>query len=183
MSAESLVTAILALASNVPEERALAHVEAAQTAAIEHDIPVEVLLSVAYVESRYDSRALSRRECESDDPDSCTRKHGIWAPSTKPPKARPSWFCGVMQTGGYVSWDECQKMRTDDAYAYLRGAEHLQAWRNTKPCAQLDDDLRMRCALAGYNGGNAALATFKTNRYAGWVLTLAARITARAAQS
>lgn len=182
MSVESLVTAIIALASNVPADTAREHVEAAQAAAIEHDIPVEILLGIAYVESRYDPRALSRKECETADPESCVRKTGVWPKATKPPKAKPSWFCGPMQTGGYVTWDECQKMRTDVAYAYGVGAEHLRAWLDDKRCAKLGDDDRLHCALAGYNGGNQALATFKTSRYANWVITLSTRIAARAAQ-
>jgi hypothetical protein len=176
MSIESLVTAIIAMVSNVPADRALAHAEAVQAAAIEHDVPVEILLSIAYIESRYDGRALSRKECATDDPESCTRKTGIWPKATKPPRARPSWFCGVMQTGGYVAWDECQRMREDVTYAYSVGAAHLQAWRNDKRCAALDDDLRLRCALAGYNGGNAALTNYKTSKYARWVLLQRDRI-------
>lgn len=181
MSVEGLVAAIISL-SSVPVGRAQVHAEAAEAAALAHNIPVEVLLGIAYVESRYDPRALSRKECESEDPESCTRKTGIWPKDTKPPKARPSWYCGPMQTGGYVSWDECQRMRTDVAYAYETGAAHLQAWLDDKRCAKLDADPRLRCALAGYNGGNQALASYKTSKYANWVLALSARISARAAQ-
>lgn len=170
MTLETLIAALVAMVTNLPAERARVHVDAAMTAAAEHQLPVELLLGIAYVESRYDSRALSRKECETDDPDSCTRKTGIWPKATRPPKARPSWFCGAMQTGGYVPWAECQKMRTDVAYAYQIGAQHLQAWLDDKRCARLADDARLRCALAGYNGGNAGVAAYKNSKYARWVL-------------
>jgi hypothetical protein len=170
MTLESLIAAVIALASNVPTDQARIHVEAANTAATEHALPVELLLAMAYVESRYDQRALSRMECETADRASCVRKTGIWPKATKPSKARPSWYCGPMQTGGYVPWAECQKMREDVTYGYGAGAAHLQAWLDDKRCARLKDAPRLRCALAGYNGGNDALANAATNKYANWVL-------------
>jgi hypothetical protein len=80
-----------------------------------------------------------------------------------------------MQTGGYVSWAECQKRREDVAYGYATGVEHLQAWLDDKRCARRGDD-RLRCALAGYNGGNAGVEAYKTSRYANWVLVTRDRI-------
>jgi len=179
---EPLIFAITALVTSLSPEQAREHVEAATAAATEQT-PVELLLSIAFIESRYDPRALSRNECESADPESCTRKTGVWPRAARPPKARPSWYCGPMQTGGYVPWDECQRMRTDVAYAYGVGAAHLQAWLDDKRCARLPVDDRLRCALAGYNGGNQALTNYKTSRYTNWVLTIRSRIVRNAARA
>lgn len=184
MLLEPLIVAITALVTSLSPEQARTHVEAA-IAASTAQVPADLLLSIAYIESRYDARALSRRECETAAPESCVRKTGVWPKATKPPQARPSWFCGPMQTGGYVSWDECQKMRTDVAYAYSVGVHELTKWLDDRRCARLGDD-RLRCALAGYNGGNAAVADYKSSKYARWVLTIRARVAryvARAAAS
>lgn len=182
MSLESLIGAITALVTSLSPEQAREHVEAAMAAATT-EFPAELLLGIAYVESHYDPRALSRKECEGVDPGSCTRKTGLWLKTTKPPKARPSWYCGPMQTGGYVPWRECQKMRTDIAYAYAMGVQHLQDWHNDKRCAHLTDAARLNCALAGYNGGNDAVANYKTSRYARWVRIQQQRIVRFAARS
>lgn len=170
MTPETLIAAIVAMVSGLPPDQARAHVEAAITVAAEHQLPVELVLGIAYVESRFDPRALSRMECETADRESCTRKTGIWPKATKPPKARPSWYCGPLQSGGYVPWAECQKMRDDIAYGYNAGAAGLVAWMNDSRCRNLKDGKQLRCALAGYNGGNAALANAATNKYANWVL-------------
>ncbi len=176
MTLEALIAAITALVSYLPPERAREHVDAALTVAAETKLPVELLLGVAYVESRYDQRALSRIECEPDDPESCVRKTGAWHKATKPPRAKPSWFCGPLQSGGNVAWAECQRMRSDVLYGYRAGARELHAWLDDKRCARLDAVARLRCALAGYNGGNASVATYKTSRYANWVFALRDRI-------
>jgi hypothetical protein len=176
MTLESLVTAILAMVSPLPADQARLHAEAAITVAAEQQLPVDLLLSIAYVESRYDQRALSRMECETSDRASCARKTGVWPKATKPPKARPSWYCGPLQGGGWVPWSECQKMREDVVYGYSAGAKELTAWMNDSRCRGLKDEKRLRCALAGYNGGNAALANAATNKYANWVLIVQARI-------
>lgn len=170
MTLETFVAAVIAMASHVPADRARAHVEAAITAATEYSFPVELVLAMAYVESRFDERALSRMECETKDRASCVRKTGIWPKATKPPKAQPSWYCGPMQAGGWVPWAECQKLREDVAYGYGIGARELTAWMDDSRCRNLKDEKRLRCALAGYNGGNAALANAATNKYANWVL-------------
>jgi hypothetical protein len=169
MTPETLIAAIIAMVSGLPPDQARSHVEAAITVAAEHQLPVELVLGIAYVESRFDARALSRMECETADRASCTRKTGIWTKATKPPKARPSWYCGPMQSGGYVPWTTCQKMRSDVAYGYQTGAEGLVAWMNDKRCRRLGKDAQLRCALAGYNGGNAGVAAYRTHKYVNWV--------------
>lgn len=177
MSIEALIAAIVAMTFHLSPDQARIHVEAAEAAATE-DVPVELLLGMAYVESRFDPRALSRVECTTkNDPSTCARKTGIWASSTRPPKAKPSWYCGPMQTGGYVSWAECQRMREDVPYAYQVGAEHLTAWLNDKRCRVLrSSGDRLRCALAGYNGGNVAVAAYDKSRYVNWVFAARDRV-------
>jgi len=184
MILEPLITAITALVLSLSPNQAREHVEAA-TAVATTEFPVELLLSVAYIESRYNPRALSRIECTIADPENCARKTGVWPKSTQPPNVKPktSWYCGPMQTGGYVPWNVCQKMRTDIAYAYAVGAAHLQEWFDDKRCVRLSEDDRLRCALAGYNGGNAALTNYKTSKYARWVLTIRTRILRNAARA
>lgn len=176
MTVEMLVVALVAMVSGLPVDQARAHVEAAVAAADAHDLAPELLLGIAYVESRYDPRALSRLECESSDKASCVRKTGVWPRPTRPPNARPSWYCGPMQSGGYVPWRDCQRMRTDLMYGYTTGARELTIWLHDRRCARLDADDQLLCALAGYNGGNAAVVTYKTSRYAHWVLRQRARI-------
>lgn len=173
MSLEALIAAIVALTFHLPMDKARIHVEAAQRAAAEYKLPAELLLGIALVESRFDERALSRLECDGDD---CKRKTGVWPRATRPPKARPSWFCGPMQTGGNVSWAECQKMRTDVDYGYRVGAKELTIWMDDKTCRGLPDGDRLRCALAGYNGGYAGAANYKRLKYVSWVLLMRDRI-------
>lgn len=164
MTLEHLISALVAMVTGLSADQARANADAAMAAATDR-VPVELLLGMAYVESRYNPKALSRIECAPDDPESCARKTGVWLKATRPPQARPSWFCGPLQTGGWVSWDECQKMRTDVAYAYRIGVRELTAWLDDKRCARLDDDVRLRCALTGYNGGNAAVAAHRESAY------------------
>jgi hypothetical protein len=75
-----------------------------------------------------------------------------------------------LQSGGYVPWAECQKMRTDVAYGYRAGARELTAWMNDARCKHLGDNARLRCALAGHDAGNAGVATYRTVKYVDWVL-------------
>ena len=178
MTLEALVAAVIAISFKLPPEQARVHVEAAIAAATEHDIPVELLLGVAYIESRFDARALSRLECETADPASCKRKIGVWPQATEPPKVRPSssWYCGPLQSGGYVPWTECQKMRVDIAYGYSAGAKELATWMNDARCRRLQGIARFRCALAGHNAGNAGVAQAATLKYVDWVFWARDRI-------
>ena len=177
MTVEAFIVALLTMVSSTSSDQARANVDGAMAAAVKHpQLSVELLLGVAYVESRFDPRALSRIECETDDPKSCTRKTGVWPRTTKPPKARPSWYCGPLQSGGYVSWEECQKMRADVVYGYEAGARELTIWLDDKRCKSLPDDDRLRCALAGHNAGNAGVASYKTLAYVDWVFAARDRV-------
>lgn len=178
MTIESFIVAILAVTGSAAPHtpsHARVHAEGAQAAAT-NNFPVEVLLGTAYVESRFYQQALSRLECESADPKSCVRKTGVWASHVPPPTARPDWYCGPLQTGGWVTWAECQRMRTDVPYGYQQGVRELTKWWNDPACARLSDDDRLRCTLAGHNAGYAGAASYKTLPYVVDVLKARDRI-------
>src|SRR5690242_5591334 len=83
---------------------AYAHVEAA-TAAANDNVTAELLLGIAFVESRFDPTATSRVE-------GTTRRTGRY-PTTEMPAGlnpRASLFCGPLQTFA-ASWASCLGMR------------------------------------------------------------------------
>lgn len=127
----------------------------AATEAATPDIPEEVLLGLAWVESRYYPTAVSRVE-------NGKRVTGI--PKWKsPPKGTHSFFCGVTQISAGDSWEKCRSVQ--DVYlAYRTAVKELTAWMSTKICNR-----NLRCALAGYDGGFQA-TKYKTSRYAEYVL-------------
>jgi hypothetical protein len=81
-----LLLALLALRPALPEPAAAAHVAAA-VAASAPDLPPEVLLGVAAVESGFSGRVLSWRECAGG---ACRRRTGPWRAAAPPPKAKPA---------------------------------------------------------------------------------------------
>ena len=115
----------------------------------------ELLLGLAYAESRYDMDALSRIECLPRRP--CRRITTVWRKKTKPRYARPSWFCGPVQTGGHVPWKVCQRMREDPAFAYASAAKELAVWLSDPVCRRLRGQKRLVCGIRGYAGGYAAV--------------------------
>lgn len=175
---EFLITAIVSMSFKLPIDQARLHVEAAVAAARNHHAQLlmseqevtELLLGMAYIESRYAPLSLSRRERVEN---SYRRVTGIWAGDQPPPNAAPSWFCGPLQTGGNVSWDDCQRMRTDLPYAYETGAKELRAWFADPQCRDRKD--RLVCALHGYGGGYAMINA-GTHKYPGNVLHATQRI-------
>jgi hypothetical protein len=145
-------------------EMAYAHIEAANAAATEQ-ISVELLLGIAYIESRFDPTALSRIE-------GTARRTGRY-PSTTPParlNKRGSMFCGPLQTHA-TSWSRCLAMR-DLKTGYAAAVEELQQWLR---------DRRVRGsvprALAGHGCGNVGVlargaVTRSCNGYPGRVLAM-----------
>jgi hypothetical protein len=142
---------------------AYAHVEAAQAAATAHVSP-ELLLAIAYVESRYDPTATSRVE-------GTHRRTGRY-PSTVAPAhlaVGASLYCGVLQT--YAgSWDDCLALRALPA-AYAAGAAELEQWLRDK---RVRGDIAL--ALAGHGCGNRGVTTGKCNAYPDRVLWIARRL-------
>jgi hypothetical protein len=136
-----------------------AHVEAAEAAATDQ-ISSELLLGIAFVESRYDVTAVSRVERH-------TRKTGRY-PSTTAPAAldrRASLFCGPLQTYA-SSWSRCMDMRNLKV-AYAAGAAEIEHWLR---------DRRVRGsvtrALAGHGCGNQGVLTGICNGYPDRVLSM-----------
>ena len=138
---------------------AYAHVEAAEAAATDQ-VPSELLLGIAFVESRYDPTAVSRVEGR-------TRKTGRY-PSTTPPARldrRASLFCGPLQTYA-ASWTVCMGMRNLKV-AYAAAAAEIDRWMR---------DRRVRGnvtrALAGHGCGNYGVRTGACNGYPRRVLAM-----------
>lgn len=139
---------------------AFAHAEAASRAATTH-VDAELLLAIAFVESRFDPTATSRVEAGK-------RRTGHY-PSTSAPAnldRRASLYCGPLQTFA-GSWTDCVALR-DLPSAYAAGASELQQWLRDK---RVRGDLTL--ALAGHGCGNAGVTTGKCNNYPGRVLWIA----------
>lgn len=150
MSASILVAALLHLFPYYLDPvTAQANVDAALMASEATGVDPVLLLGMAYVESRFNPYSLSRIQCKGK---RCKRVTGAWLGDDPPPGARPTWYCGVLQTGGAVPWEECLRLRDLDA-AYLSGAQHLVEWQGMSPCAKQRKEVRLDCALRGYNGG------------------------------
>jgi hypothetical protein len=181
MSIELLIAAIVAMSFQLSPEDARKHVEAATAAAHTHYAQLhlseaataQLFLGMSYIESRYTPLTLSRREPGRGG--AYRRVTGVWTASTPPPGARPSWFCGPLQTGGNVPWETCQRMREDLVYGYTAGADELVTWYNDPACRTHTGEARLTCALHGYGGGYAAVRA-GTQRYPANVLIAARRI-------
>lgn len=141
---------------------AYAHVEAAEAVASEQ-LPIELLLAVAFVESRFDPTAVSRVQGR-------TRRTGRYPSTEVPAHLNPhaSLFCGPLQTFA-SSWSTCLGMR-DLKTAYTAGAVELGDWLR---------DRRVRGnvtrALAGHGCGNYGVITGNCNGYPGRVLDMERR--------
>jgi hypothetical protein len=147
-----------------------AHVEAAEAAATDQ-IPSELLLGIAFVESRYDATAVSRVERQS-------RKTGHYPSTTAPAQLdlRASLFCGPLQTYA-ASWSACMGMRNLKV-AYAAGAAEIDRWLR---------DRRVRGsvarALAGHGCGNRGVLTGACNGYPGRVMAMERQLSRPASQT
>ena len=156
----------LRLAATHPQldvEDAFAHARAATHAATPK-VSAELLLAVAFVESRFDPLALSRIEGK--------HRRGGHYPSDVPPKRLrrgSSLYCGPLQTFA-ANWDDCLAQR-DLALGYTNGAKEITRWLHDR---RVRGD--MTRALAGYGCGNRGVRTGKCNRYPGRVLWQAKRL-------
>jgi hypothetical protein len=141
---------------------ALAHVQAA-TAASTDEVSVELLLAVAYVESRFDPRWVSYVERH-------TRKRCRYRGSTPPKRLakNTSLYCGPLQTRA-LTWKACLAQRGLDV-SYQRAATELTNWLHDR---RVRGDISR--ALAGYGCGNHGVRTGKCNRYQARVLYQASR--------
>jgi len=158
-----LALRLTAAVPSLPPEVAYDHAAAA-VAAETDQVAAELLLGIAFVESRFDPTAVSRVEGR-------TRKTGSY-PTTEAPAQldrRASLFCGPLQT--YAgSWSVCVGMR-ELSTAYAAGAGELQQWLH---------DPRVRGstvrALAGHGCGNFGVTTGHCNGYPERVLDMARRL-------
>jgi hypothetical protein len=141
----------------------IAHARAAELAATPQ-LSAELLLGMAYVESRFDPLAVSRIEGHR-------RRVGHYA-SNEPP-ARwlkgSSLYCGPLQTFA-ATWGQCMEQR-QLTIAYSTGAKEMTRWLRDR---RVRGDMSL--ALAGYGCGNLGVKTGKCNRYPGRVLWQAKRL-------
>jgi hypothetical protein len=143
-------------------DAAYAHIEAAEAAATEQ-VSAELLLGIAFVESRFDPTATSRVE-------GGVRRLGRY-PSTTPPRRldpRRGLFCGPLQTIA-LSWARCLAMR-DLKTAYAAGASEITTWLRDR---RVRGDIPR--ALAGHGCGNHGVRTGACNRYQSRVLGMERR--------
>ncbi len=129
-----------------------AHVAAA-TAAATPDVPPELLLAIAFVESRYDATATSRVVAGK-------RRTGPYR-STEPPAhldPHASLFCGPLQTFART-WSECLAQR-DLAVGYAAAVSELTHWLGDRRAHH-----SIVRALAGHGCGNAGVVTGRCNGY------------------
>jgi hypothetical protein len=146
----------------LPPDAAYAHVAAATAAATEQ-VPAELLLGIAFVESRFDATAVSRVE-------DGTRKTGAYPPAAAPARLdrRASLYCGPLQTYA-ASWPACMQMRNLET-AYAAGAAEIRQWLRDRRV-----DGHVRRALAGHGCGNHGVLTGRCNGYPERVLTITQR--------
>lgn len=172
---ETIIAALLSFYPKIGNDSvAREHVQAALDAEAATGIPATLLLGQAYVESRYNPYALSRMQCEGKGDDAvCKRKTGVWKGDKKPGGSKPSWYCGILQVGGYVPWSECVELR-DISYNYLAGAKHLKEWMDDSHCSKRKEADRLHCAFLGYGGGYGAIES--------WTSTYPARVLAKQKQ-
>lgn len=154
----ALALRLTATEPSVSPEDAYAHVEAATQAATD-EVSREVLLAMAFIESRFERHTLSRMEGKR-------RVHGRYH-STTPPKRmnkHGSMYCGPLQTRA-KTWADCLAQRNDLVLAYRGGARELTNWLRDR---HVKGDLTR--ALLGYGCGYRGVKTGKCNRYPNRVL-------------
>jgi hypothetical protein len=136
------------------------------SAAVDHSdatLRPELLLGMAYVESRFDPTATSRIEGN-------VRRTGSY-PSLAPPRGgvRGSLFCGPLQAHA-KTWQQCLALR-ELAAGYAAGATEMRTWLRDGRVAG-----SVRRALIGHGCGNHGLAANRCRGYPARVLRFAARL-------
>lgn len=140
-------------------EVAVAHALAAKIAETPA-VSAELLLAMAYVESRYEPKSTSRvRDGE--------RRTGVPKWESPPKEVKGPYFCGVTQATAGFSWKRCLELR-DIHTAYRATAEEITKW-----LSYCRNDIT--CALTGYGGGFPAIKA-GTSTYPARVLSRARAI-------
>lgn len=161
----------LSATTPIEPEVAMAHVQAAVAASTDL-VSAELLLAMAFLESRFESHVVSRIEGKR-------RVHGRYT-STTPPKGmskKGSMYCGPLQTRA-LTWDDCLEQRTNLVLAYSAGARELTNWIRDR---YVGGDITR--ALAGYGCGYHGVRTGKCNRYPNRVLWQARQFSAPRSRS
>lgn len=143
--------------AKISDDIALTHAKAALAAEAETGIEAELLLAMAFFESRYKPNSISRVVCNDN---VCERVTGQVYSRRKPTNVRGPYFCGALQVGGggnTTNWNECWAFIDDVPGTYVEAAQHLLRWEDMKPCKKLRSDRKLKCALLGYRGGNPGI--------------------------
>jgi hypothetical protein len=166
-----LENAIIDIAHKLSRKDAKIHVAAARKAGEKYGYEPEFLLAQAFRESSYRRTSLSYRKCPPGE--KCKRTMTYWRHRNRPKYAKTSWYCGVMQVGGYVSWKQCRRLMMDVELNYMTGAKHLKEWETKyiskdRTCKKYKVGTRdaRTCALYGYVGGFKSLK-YKRSKYPG----------------
>lgn len=138
-------------------------VAGAEAAAVD-DIPVDVLLGIAFVESDFNPKSVSRIQ-------SGKRTTGILQSSSKPKNTTGTYFCGVTQATA-VTWSDCIDLQAPDK-AFQKTVNEIHNWMESPYCHS--KKRKLECALSGYGYGNAG-AKKGTSPYARNVLYQAGRL-------
>jgi hypothetical protein len=139
-----------------------AHVSAATDAATP-DVSAELLLSIAFVESRFDVTATSRIEGN-------VRRTGAYRSTSPPRNLTGTLYCGPLQTYA-KDWDDCLRMR-GLLLAYRAGSDELSRWMKD---SRVRGDVTR--ALLGHGCGNHGVTSGRCNRYPARVLHFTRRLT------
>ncbi len=148
----SLALRLHAVVPSLPLDEVATNVAAAEAAATPR-VSAQLLLAIAFVESRYDATATSRVEGQ-------TRKTGHYASTVAPANlaVNASLYCGPLQTFA-ASWGDCLAMREPQT-GYAAGAAELEQWlRDTRVRGNVE------VALAGHGCGNFGVTTGRCNAY------------------
>ena len=137
-------------------------------------VSAELLLGMAYVESRYTPTSISRVE-------GGRRKTGVPKWDRPGRGVRGPYFCGVTQAIAGKSYARCVELQNIHE-AYRTTVKELHSWLRfctVKRAAAWPEGghKRLRCALAGYGGGIAATER-ASSTYPARVLARAARLRA-----
>lgn len=137
-STEKLAEALYKISPEyLNRETAKLHAEAAKLAESSR-VSAELLLGMAFFESRYISTATSRVERGK-------RIGGVPKWDYPPKHTRGPYFCGVTQADARNSWRRCLELRNINI-AYKQTVHELEKW-----LAMCKNNLY--CALNGYGGG------------------------------
>lgn len=170
-----IVSVLLRVGPALDETSAVTHAEAMHEAAetsglnaliakLMPDMDGESLLAgMAYRESRFTQPVVSRIQCSgSGEEQVCKRVASVWRKRTKPKGAKGTYYCGVLQVGGNISWKRCLELIDDVALNYQVGADHLMDWLNDSHCSKKKGEARVVCALRGNGGGYKAIKAGKS---------------------